>query len=234
MKIKKLAITVFSIIFVAFTLISFFAYGNSLSKNYDAPFFIGLIIALLGYVMALVSVIKLDLDSKEKTFLRISVIRTAYGVSIVSVLFAVIYMFILPMFMKTPVWLGGVLAVLIIAFGVSSFVKSNTAIEYVEQVETKVKEKTFFIKSLTVDADALASKASTPEIKAVAKKVYEVIRYSDPMSNDKLAGVDLKIEKLFDEYQNAVNANDYELVKQTASALTEAVEERNKKCKLLK
>ena len=86
----------------------------------------------------------------------------------------------------------------------------------------------------TVDADALASKASTPEIKAVAKKVYEVIRYSDPMSNDKLAGVELKIEKLFDEYQNAVNANDYELVKQTASALTEAVEERNKKCKLLK
>ena len=204
------------------------------TSRYDAPFFIGLIIALLGFALALVAVIKLNLDSKEKTFLRISVIRTAYCVSILSVLFAVVYMFILPMFVKTPVWLGGVFAVLVIAFGVSSFIKINTATEYVEQIDTKVKENTFFIKSLTVDADTLVSKASTPEIKAVAKKVYEVIRYSDPMSNDKLAGLELKIEKLFDEYQNAVNANDYELEKQTASALTEAVEERNKKCKLLK
>ena len=205
------------------------------TAKYDAAFYIGLVIALLGFALALVAVFKLNLDeSKEKTFLRLSILRTAYTVSIMSVILAAAYMFVLPRFITTHVWVGGVFAVLIVAFGITSFIKTNTATELVEKVDKEVKEKTFFIKALTVDADVLVTKAQSDEIKSVAKKVYEAVRYSDPMSNDRLADVEMRIENLFDEFKNAVSENDAASSKKIAADLLEAIDERNKKCKMLK
>ena len=205
------------------------------TAKYDAAFYIGLVIALLGFALALVAVLKLNLDeSKEKTFLRLSFLRTAYTVSILSVILAAAYMFVLPRFIVTPVWVGGVFAVLIVAFGTTSFIKTNTATELVEKADKEVKEKTFFIKALTVDADVLVTKAQSDEIKSIAKKVYDAVRYSDTMSNDRLAGVEMRIENLFDEFKNAVSENDAASSKKIAADLLEAIDERNKKCKMLK
>lgn len=204
------------------------------SPKYDAAFFIGLLIALVGFVMALVAVLKVDIETKKKTFLRLSVFTTAYTVSVLSALFAVLYMFILPMFFDVPVWLGAVFIVLIVAFGVTSFVKSNTAVAHVEEVEQKVKQKTFFIKALTVDADILVSKVENAEIKAICTKVYEAIRYSDPMSNDALATAELEIENHFKAFNEAALAGDVELAQTVSKTLLESIEARNKKCKLLK
>ena len=143
-------------------------------------------------------------------------------------------MFVLPRFVTTPVWLGGVFSVLIVAFGVIALIKTNTATELVEKVGKEVKEKTFFIKSLTVDADVLVSKAQSEETKTVAKKVYEAVRYSDPMSSDKLTGVETRIENLFFEFKSAVSSNNTAMAKQIGTELLETIEERNKKCKMLK
>lgn len=205
------------------------------TAKYDAAFYIGLITALLGFALATVAVLKLKLDeSKEKNFLRLTVLRLSYTVSVISIILAVAYMFVLPKFVTTPVWLGGVFAVLVVAFGVIALIKTNTATELVEKIDKEVKEKTFFIKSLTVDADVLVSKAQSEEMKAVAKKVYEAVRYSDPMSSDKLAGVETRIENLFFEFKSAVSSNNTAMANQIGTELLEAIEERNKKCKMLK
>lgn len=205
------------------------------TAKYDAAFYIGLVTALLGFALATVAVLKLKLDeSKEKNFLRLTVLRLSYTISVMSVILAAAYMFVLPRFVTTPVWLGGVFSVLIVAFGVIALIKTNTATELVEKVGKKVKEKTFFIKSLTVDADVLVSKAQSEETKTVAKKVYEAVRYSDPMSSDKLTGVETRIENLFFEFKSAVSSNNTAMAKQIGTELLETIEERNKKCKMLK
>ena len=54
------------------------------------------------------------------------------------------------------------------------------------------------------------------------------------MSNDRLAGVEMRIENLFDEFKNAVSENDAASSKRIAADLLEAIDERNKKCKMLK
>lgn len=205
------------------------------TAKYDAAFYIGLVTALLGFALATVAVLKLKLDeSKEKNFLRLTVLRLSYTISVMSVILAAAYMFVLPRFVTTPVWLGGVFSVLVVAFGVIALIKTNTATELVEKVGKEVKEKTFFIKSLTIDADVLVSKAQSEETKTVAKKVYEAVRYSDPMSSDKLTGVETRIENLFFEFKSAVSSNNTAMAKQIGTELLETIEERNKKCKMLK
>ena len=51
--------------------------------------------------------------------------------------------------------------------------------------------------------------AKTAELKALAKKVYEAVRYYDPMSNAVLVEVEEKIQNGFSDFENAVNGEDY-------------------------
>jgi hypothetical protein len=133
-----------------------------------------------------------------------------------------------------PAWIAIVVCALILALNAISIVKASKAAELVEEVDQKVKVKTFFIKSLTVDADTLMARATTEEIKAECKKVYEAVRYSDPMSNDALATVESEITVKFAKLTEAVASADAEQVKELANEVVILIGDRNKKCKLLK
>lgn len=64
--------------------------------------------------------------------------------------------------------------------------------------------------------------------------MYESIRYSDPMSNDALAGIESQIQNEFYVFSGAVKDGDTELVKSSADRIVTLVHERNNNCKLLK
>ena len=96
------------------------------------------------------------------------------------------------------------------------------------------KEQTFFIKSLTVDADAVVAAAKSVEIKEQAKKVYEAIRYADPMSNPALNAVESQIAEKFSEFASVAKSEDAEKTKSIAEELLLLIRNRNQKCKLLK
>ena len=76
--------------------------------------------------------------------------------------------------------------------------------------------------------------AKSEAVKAECKKVYEAIRYSDPMSNDALASVEGQITVKFAELSEAVKADNTEKITELANEVIILVGDRNKKCKLLK
>lgn len=135
---------------------------------------------------------------------------------------------------RVPEWIGILVCLIILAFTAIKVVKASSAVEAVEQIEKNVKTKTFFIRSLTADAQALVSKADAEEIKQEANKVYEAIRYSDPMSDEVLGSIETQIENAFRSFKAAVAANDTEMAKSASRTVLELVEERNLKCKLIK
>lgn len=69
-------------------------------------------------------------------------------------------------------------------------------------------------------------------MKAETKKVYETIRYSDPMSNDALANIENQIQNEFNAFADAVKNDDITLAKSSANELEIFINDRNKKCKL--
>ena len=97
-----------------------------------------------------------------------------------------------------------------------------------------VKVQTSFIKNLTVDAESILSSAKSEEVKAACKKVYEAVRYADPMSNPELSVIEAKITVMMDELKNAVAGDDSGKVKEIAEEILNLVTDRNKKCKALK
>ena len=76
--------------------------------------------------------------------------------------------------------------------------------------------------------------ARSTELKSLAKKVYESIRYSDPMSNAALVEIEEKIQNAFSAFENAIDSGDIELASATANNILTLIDTRSKKCKLLK
>ena len=87
---------------------------------------------------------------------------------------------------------------------------------------------------MTADAEHLLSYAKSDELKAICKKAYEAIRYSDPMSNMMLSDIDEQIKNQFSEFETSVREEDVEVANKICEELIALVDKRNKKCKLLK
>lgn len=198
------------------------------TPRYDGTFVVGILVALVGLAVAIFGTMKAELSTKEKTFLGVSFITEAYALSIASVALGIVYYLLVPI-----AWVGIIFAVALAAFGLVTFMKVKVAVDEVEKVGEKVNTQTQYIKMLTVDAQNLMNRATTPEAKEAAKKVYEAVRYSDPMSNDALSIIEAKITVKFDEFANEVNAGGSR-VTDLADELVVLVKERNNKCRVLK
>ena len=93
---------------------------------------------------------------------------------------------------------------------------------------------TGFVADLKKNADALAQKAETEEIKALAKEIADAAATADPFSDVALAGVESKILRKFEEFSSAVESSDAENAKDHAKQILSYIKERNAKCRILK
>ncbi len=209
-----------------------FAVPITVNVNKFTPsFWIGYAFITIMFIAQLAcSILFFKQDTKEKRFLNIPVINLSYTALLVSIIVGAVAMAV-PF---VPYWVGIILDILIVAFYAIAIISSKAAADTIENIDKKVKTQTFFIKSLTVDAETLLSRAKSDETKAIAKKVYEAIRYSDPMSNETLSSVESQITVKFNEFSNAVMEDNNPLAKTLGNELIILVNDRNKKCKLSK
>ena len=130
--------------------------------------------------------------------------------------------------------MGIILCAIVLGINVIAVIKASAVVDIVSSIDEKTKESTLFIKSLTVDAESLMSRAKSETIKAECKKVYEAVRYSDPMSNGALVSIESEITIKFSNFSNAVVSDKFNVASECATELVILIDERNKKCKLLK
>ena len=133
-----------------------------------------------------------------------------------------------------PYWLGVIACALVLALTIVKTIAPKMAVNEVERIDKKIKTQTFFIKSMTIDAETLMESAKDEDIKAECRKVAEAFKYSDPMSNEALASAESAITIKFATLQSAVQANDKDRAITAAQELVVLIGDRNKKCKLLK
>lgn len=204
--------------------------GEYFTSRYDASFIIGLVLALLAAIISSVFVATLKINTKEKMFLTIPQVLVAFVAMFLGTAISGLYIF--SEAISKPVLI--VVFVAVYGIGAAVVLSAKTAVEAVSAVDEKVKTQTFFIKALTADVDTLMAQAQIPEIKAEINKVYEAVRYSDPMSNDALAGVEAQITLKFNELQNAVSENNVGIVSALVNEMLILIKDRSNKCKLLK
>ncbi len=183
--------------------------------------YIGITVAFLGQLA--VSFLAFRSKNLQKFFYKIPLIRISWVGLILTLIFGVLAMAI----PNLPNWVGIIACAVVLLFTILSLLKAQNAAEIVDDIDEAVKEQTLFIKSLTVDAEVVMAKAKTEEEKMLAKKVFEAVRYSDPMSHDALAALETQINLKFTGFTSSFNAD-------VADELLILLDERNKQCKMLK
>lgn len=205
--------------------------GSYKNTGFTPAFFAAIVMLLIGYAFAILSTFigMKKAETAESTF---------YGVPFVYsgvVTFAVICVWsYIAMFFNIAPLTQLIVDIVILAVAAIKLFSKNAARDIIEERGKEVKVKTMFIKMLTADVMTLEAKAKSAEIKAVCNKVYETVRYSDPMSDDALAGVESQISLKFASLTSAVENDDTDNAKTYADELIILIEDRNKRCKLLK
>lgn len=214
-----------------FNLIAFIVPAAPDTEKYTASFWIGysFIMLSLGGQLAC-SFMSFKHDEYRKVFYDISLLQTSFIGLIVSFVSGIICMIIAGI----SYWISVIICAIVLVLNALAVVRAQVAIGAVVSVDEKIKEKTFFIKSLTIDAETLEVSAKSESAKAECRKVTEALRYSDPMSSDALASIEGQITLKFAELSDAVKADDAEKIVELAKEVVILVGDRNRKCKLLK
>lgn len=228
----KFYIISWAILVVIFN-VAVFAIPNEMAgiSKFNGAFWSGYVFITLAFIGQFIcAAFAFKAETPSKLFLSIPIITISYFALIISIVIGLICMLI-PVI---PNWIGIILCVLVLGISAVSVISAQSAAAIINENEKKVTAETSFIKSLSIDAKNLIAHAKTDESNSAAKKVYEAIRYSDPISNKKLNDIEEKIKKEFNVFANAVmtdNTSDIVLSKKEIIAL---IADRNSKCKMLK
>lgn len=230
-RIFQLYAMAWAVMFALFQVISFAVPGWAGVEKYTPTFWIGYLCITISFFGQLVcTYFALKAEESGKAFYRISLVVTSYTGLLLSFVFGGLCMLISAL----PLWVGIILCAMVLAFNVISIMKASVSAALVERADEKEKAQVFFMRTLTADAETLLSKAKSETIKKDCKRVYETVRYSDPVSCEALSAVEGEINVKFSVLTKAVKEDNAADVKEISDELVILLEDRNKKCRLLK
>lgn len=220
-KNKGMAYTVLCIAFVLFNVIAF---GIPTVKT--STFWVGYVFTAVAFIsqIAIWKFAFKGADTLKSKFLGIPLIS-------VGITYLIIQLIAFAVFMTLPLtasWIAIVVCALILGISAICLIGTETGREEINRVEEKVEKKVFYIRSLQVDVELLANKETDAETKAVLTQLAEKIRFSAPMSHEQLAELEMQIAAKVSALKTATNKS--EIIAEIISCL----DERNKKCKILK
>ncbi len=219
--------------FVLFNAITFLVPNEVFGiTRFDKPiFWIAYALIAAAFAMQLVTAYMFAKNNeKEKMFLKVPVLKIGYSAVVVSLVVGLAFM----IFPVLPAWIGAIVCLLVAGYFIIACVRASAVATVVSDVEEKVEQKTSFLRSSTVEAENIMARAASPEVKADAKKVYEAIRYSDPMSAPELESLEREISDGLNDLGQAVSSGDNKKVSIISESLLLTIKERNGKCRLLK
>ena len=148
------------------------------------------------------------------------------GIVYLIVQIAVLFVFVFAE--KLPAWSALVTCTVIAAIAAIFMISANVGRTEIERVAQKVQGKVFYIKNLQVDIEILASAEKDTKTKEQLEQLAEKIRFSDPISNEQLASLE---EKISIAVENLKFSDDKMKI---IEDLNLQLDERNRKCKILK
>jgi len=224
-KNNYLIIAVFVIIAAVYNIVVFSVGGEHAAAFWSAYGFtmFAVVAAAITYALAFK-------DGKDAAFLNIPVTIVATAYFFVQLLFGIILMAI----PNLSIVFANVAQIIVLAIFLIIVIGGLMGKNVTVDSEREVREKKFYIKSLSADLERLIEKASDAAHKKALTDLYEVIRYSDPMSHPSLDDLEQKIAAKVSALADNVNGGNVEGIAEKCTEIERLVADRNRKCKILK
>ncbi len=218
------------IIFLVYTVITFIIWGD----DKETGFWLGWTFSLIATIIMMVLPYFATKNGKGKEVksildkFSIYYVTTIYfGAQLLLGLFCMILN-------EGPVSLLAILEIVLHAVYLFFVINAFMATNIVSDLEEEQKVKVYFVKSIASDLSLVAKKVQDKELKKKVEKIAEIAKFSDPMSNPSLAGLEATISTKVEELKDAVDEGKTEGISEIVDKIEEKFLERNEKCKLLK
>ena len=221
---KKNSTKGYVILGILFALISIIAFAVPTSKT--ATFWIAYVFTAAAFA-AQIGIWKTALGKEgtlKSKFLGFPLVHIGIVYAVIQVIVFSVFLFVPTL----PVWSAIVVCSVIAGVSAVCMISSNAGCNEIERVEAKVQKKVFYIRELQADIELLADNETNADVKTALTQLAEKIRFSDPMSNEQLADLEDKISTKIEELKTT--SSQLEIITELNSLL----DERNKKCKILK
>ena len=129
-----------------------------------------------------------------------------------------------------PTWLAVLVYAAMLGAAVIGLMGAETVVDTIQSQDQKMKQDVRFMRDLQSKVNQMAAQCSLPEV----KQFCENIRYSDPVSSEALAEIDLDLSAAVDNLQSAIVDGDNIAIRQLAQKADNILSERNRLCKLNK
>lgn len=163
-------------------------------------------------------------ESLKSKFLGLPVLHIGIVYLVVQVVALIVFLSIPTL----PIWSAVVACAVIAGVSAVCMIASDVVRSEIDRVSAKVQEKTFYIKQLQADVELLAGAETDTATKSALAQLAEKIRYSDPMSDEQVADIEDRITAKIAELKSSTDKT--EIINELNSLL----DERNRKCKLLR
>lgn len=204
-----------------------FLFPDTVLGTDDSAFWIIYVTIFISFIgQAVCSYIYAKKDKKEERFLYIPVVLISYIALLMTLLLALQAMTL----RFLPDWFTIIVAILVVAYYAFGVLRTIAAAEMILDTSERVDNQTQVIYSLIARAKALQQVANE-EILPFANKVYELFRYSDPMSSSVTASVDNELVMLFEKFSIAVQNGKKDTAEYAYKNIGVKIAERNELCK---
>lgn len=220
---KKNSTKGYVILGILFVLISIIAFTVPTTKT--ATFWIAYVFTAAAFAAQIIIWNKaLGKEALKSKFLGLPVVHIGIVYAIVQTVAFAVFLFVPTL----PAWSAIVVCSIIAGISAVCMISADAGRSEIERVEAKVQKKFFYIRELQTDVELLADAETDTDTKTALTQLAEKIRFSNPMSSEQLADLENKISVKVMELKTA--ANKEEIV----TELTVLLDERRKKCRILK
>lgn len=197
---------------------------------------------IISYIASMIAIIAQPLIYYASIHNKETLKSKLYGFPILKVgyiyftiqLVLTVLFYILGCFLKIPTWISIVVMVIVLVLAVVGLLITDTYRDEIEKIEETTKINKKFLTELKINSEILVKKLEGNQLYEELKKFNELVKYSDPVSNPSLIECEDEIMNKFTDLKKLINENKIEEAQLQIKELNILMEERNKKCKLMK
>lgn len=200
-------------------------------KNHSNVFWLSYGFMTLAFVVQILSMfLSFRTADVETAFFGIPLASLSVFYLIAELVIGALFM----IFQQASVTLALVIQIVVLAAFLIFAIISLLARDTVQEMGSNIKEKVDDLRSVLVDVEMMRDGCADSELKEKLRKLSETIKYSDPMSNEAIEGVEQRIRRKVSELRVYLDDNQIADATHACKELEMLYVERNKKLAMSK
>ncbi len=165
----------------------------------------------------------------ESAFFGIPILTVSLYYFGITLVLSLAFMILVSFAVAVPFALMFVLECIVLGVYIIVFIMTIMHRDAVVEIDANIKRNVFKIRSLVTDVETMAESVTDANIKAKLNRLAEDIRYSDPMTNEFVAELDLQVRDTIAELEVLVNEQAFDAVEAKIRQAQLLMSKRNKR-----